>query len=84
MPHQWEEGWVCPACKQARGPDGHDPCIANLPGVLFACCGHGGHGHNGDQGYIYFQNGVRIGMVVTDVSYDDNRSRVNVARKRRR
>lgn len=23
-------------------PAGHDPCIADLPGVYFACCGHGG------------------------------------------
>ena len=23
---------------------GHDPCIENLPGVYFACCGHGGGG----------------------------------------
>jgi hypothetical protein len=22
-------------------PKGHDPCLANLPGVVNACCGHG-------------------------------------------
>jgi hypothetical protein len=25
-----------------RLKNGHDPCIADLPGVYFACCGHGG------------------------------------------
>jgi hypothetical protein len=28
-------------CHQLRTPEGHDPCIANLPGVIEACCGHG-------------------------------------------
>jgi len=32
---------VCQLCRQGRTPEGHDPCIANTPGVLFACCGHG-------------------------------------------
>lgn len=31
---------------------GHDPCIANLPGVAYACCGHGA-----EPGYIHFYNG---------------------------
>jgi hypothetical protein len=54
---QHEEGWVCPLCKQARDSDGgHDPCIRNLPGVLFACCGHGKR----DSGYVYFENGTTI------------------------
>lgn len=30
----------CRACGADRAP-GHDPCIAELPGVLSACCGHG-------------------------------------------
>ncbi len=39
-------GWfyrpdLCLACGQYRTPEGHDPCIANLPGVDSACCGHG-------------------------------------------
>ena len=75
-PHQWEEGWVCPICKQSRGPDGHDPCIPNLPGVRYACCGHGGKGMN--EGYLYFENGVRIGFVATSITYDDGRERINV------
>jgi hypothetical protein len=31
----------CTACGERPTPDGHDPCIANLPGVRNACCGHG-------------------------------------------
>lgn len=31
---------------------GHDPCIANLPGVRNACCGHGR-----DDPYIEFEDG---------------------------
>lgn len=32
----------CDHCRQFRTQAGHDPCIADLPGVRFACCGHGG------------------------------------------
>lgn len=32
----------------------YDACIGKLPGVKFACCGHGG------EGYIVFQNGKTI------------------------
>lgn len=35
--------------------DGHDPCIAHLPGVSHACCGHGKK-----PGYIYFTNGTQL------------------------
>jgi hypothetical protein len=35
-------GWPCKACGAERPTEnGHDPCIANLPGVQNACCGHG-------------------------------------------
>jgi hypothetical protein len=74
--YKGKAGWVCPVCKQARTADGHDPCITNLPGVRYACCGHGGHGQT--SGYLYFENGVRIGMIVTDISYDDDRSRIEM------
>jgi len=46
----------CPKC--GKNPDdygGHDPCIANLPGVNRACCGHGVH-----KGEIFFENGIKI------------------------
>lgn len=51
-----EDHWPCNACG-AKGPtaEGHDPCIANLPGVEQACCGHG-FGH----AYIKFENGPII------------------------
>lgn len=39
----------CKACGLRRTAEGHDPCIANLPGVQFACCGHGVH-----HGYVVF------------------------------
>jgi hypothetical protein len=32
---------ACPHCNLMETEDGHDPCIANLEGVEFACCGHG-------------------------------------------
>lgn len=42
----------CRKCGLERTPEGHDPCIANLPGVMFACCGHGTQ-----PGYVMFENG---------------------------
>ncbi len=31
----------CGRCEKPFTEAGHDPCIANLPGVRNACCGHG-------------------------------------------
>jgi hypothetical protein len=45
----------CPKCDKYPTNDGHDPCIADLPGVDFACCGHGV-----EQGYVKFSNGQII------------------------
>ena len=45
----------CRKCGKVANKDGQDPCIANLPGVTDACCGHGRH-----EGYIVFENGVKI------------------------
>lgn len=62
-----KEGWVyedstpasidrpCPHCGLLPTPEGHDGCLGTLPGVRFACCGHGIH-----RGYIQFTNGVII------------------------
>lgn len=44
---------TCPKCGIKQTAEGHDPCIALLPGVDFACCGHGV-----TRGYIKFTNGV--------------------------
>lgn len=42
----------CPLCNQSPRDDQHDPCIANLPGVRFACCGHG----RKETAYILFED----------------------------
>ena len=60
----FKEKRACPRCGELMRKDGQDPCIANLPGVVSACCGHGGN-----TGYILFENGVCISGVFT-VEYD--------------
>lgn len=58
---QMRAGWKCPACGQCRATDfGPDPCFGELPGVDFACCGHGGlPGTTAiGTGYIRFTNGL--------------------------
>lgn len=45
----------CASCGEKRTSEGHDPCIANLPGVTNACCGHGLI-----QGYVQFSSGKVI------------------------
>ena len=40
----------CPKCHKLPGPSGHDPCIDQLEGVRFACCGHG----NPSNSYVAF------------------------------
>ena len=52
----------CPRCKRFRTKHGHDPCIANLPGVRNACCGHGVA-----RGYIQFENGTAIRFEALEV-----------------
>ena len=42
----------CFMCAKKRTKEGHDPCLGTLPGVQFACCGHG------DQGYLKLENGT--------------------------
>lgn len=43
----------CPCCGKLPTPEGHDACLGELPGVKFACCGHGTR-----RGYITFTNGT--------------------------
>lgn len=64
--NSYQPGAACPLCKMPRSPEGHDPCIRNLPGVRFACCGHGV-----EHGYVYFENGVCIRMKVESVEQYD-------------
>lgn len=46
----------CGVCQQLRTGDEHDPCIANLPGVMNACCGHGAVG----EAYVQWRR-FRVG-----------------------
>jgi hypothetical protein len=49
-----------------------DPCIAGLPGVKYACCGHGA-----SEGYIFFENGIAIrfsGAEAIERRFDDGES----------
>lgn len=59
MVEQHEVGWLCPHCNKTRKADGVDPCLGKLPGVQFACCGHGQKAGN-LSGYIAFENGTLI------------------------
>ena len=45
----------CKRCNHLPNKRGHDWCLRGLPGVRFACCGHGEQ-----DGYIMFENGVTI------------------------
>jgi hypothetical protein len=40
----------------------HDPCLADLPGVRAACCGHGA-----EPGYILFENGLAVDFETKDI-----------------
>lgn len=50
--HALKDGAVCTHCNRPRTATGQDPCIAGLPGVEFACCGHGEW-----PGYVMFKDG---------------------------
>jgi len=45
----------CTRCGKGPTKEGHDHCIANLPNVEFACCGHGV-----EKGYVKLNNGKVI------------------------
>ncbi|WP_424355852.1 hypothetical protein [Methanobacterium sp. MBAC-LM] len=45
----------CAYCGRLPTSQGHDACIANLPSVEYACCGH-----HTNEGYLNFTNGIII------------------------
>ena len=47
----------CSYCGLARTAEGHDGCLGTLPGVMNACCGHGGQA---EGAYVQFCDGTRI------------------------
>lgn len=54
------DGWQdrpCAHCGEHATTEGHDHCIASLPDVANACCGHGVT----DEAYIQFADGRRLG-----------------------
>lgn len=68
MPVDYWNERKCNKCQMSITNEGHDPCIANLPGVKFACCGHGVR----EDSYITFDNGITIrGFVVDDFEFDE-------------
>lgn len=42
----------CIRCGKHPTPEGHDACLGQLPGVKYACCGHGV-----EHGYIIYNDG---------------------------
>lgn len=50
---------ACAACGRMPSPEGHDACIADLPGVAFACCGHGRPFGNAPA-YVKFDDGREL------------------------
>lgn len=47
---------ACDRCKQKGTSRGHDACLGTLPGVRYACCGHGDKRY----AYIHFETGETI------------------------
>lgn len=50
----------CATCGRPPLRNGHDPCIAELPGVRFACCGHGVSDKGLDHCYLVFDDGLTL------------------------
>jgi hypothetical protein len=48
---------VCGHCNLERTTEGHDGCLGTLPGLMNACCGHGG---NAEGVYVQFLDGTCI------------------------
>lgn len=65
----------CRLCHRIRCPNGHDPCIANLPGLINACCGHGvacGYAIFEDREMITFQTNGSMTMLATSGTMEDS------------
>ena len=46
----------CGRCGEPNTAEGHDPCIARLPHVINACCGHG----EDREAYVMFDSRRRL------------------------
>lgn len=42
----------CGHCNEFATPEGHDPCLGTLPGLMNACCGHG----KAKEAYVQFMD----------------------------
>lgn len=50
----------CVECGRLPTRAGHDACIAALPGVRFACCGHRASDQGLDHCYVVFDDGLTL------------------------
>lgn len=70
---QYDKGWRCPKCFLERPFKGApDMCLGYLPGVKYACCGHGDP-HRYGEAYVFFTNGKIIRMY-GEVSVEEHQS----------
>ncbi len=56
----------CPECGELPTKKGHDACLYNLPGVKYACCGHGV-----DAGYIIFNDDTEIRFNLLEIKRNE-------------
>lgn len=62
----------CIRCGKFPTVEGYDSCLGDLPGVDFACCGHGV-----EDGYISFKNGITIrGKFEVDLTYVEAKKKI--------
>jgi len=47
---------TCNHCGKFVSSISLDPCLGKLPGVKYACCGHG----DSEKSYIMFENGIIV------------------------
>ena len=53
--------YPCKRCGRMPTKGGHDACLGELPGVQFACCGHGI-----EHGYMVFDNDKKLYMFIDE------------------